>query len=371
MSDPRRSSRRSFLQRAALGLGAAALTGTGLRAAPRATPPHADDRRLGVALVGLGNYATHQLAPALQQTRNCYLAGIVTGTPAKAAAWQQRYDIAREHVYDYDSFDRLADDPAIDIVYIVLPNAMHAEYTIRAAQAGKHVICEKPMATSVADAEAMVRACREAGRRLSIGYRLHFEPHHQEVMRLSRERVFGPVKAVEASFGFRIGDPNQWRLSKQMAGGGPLMDVGIYAIQGARYTVGEEPVAVTAQAFNTDPGKFDEVYETLLWQLEFPGGAVATSSTTYGAYVNRLYAMAPEGWFEVTPAYGYDGIRGRTSRGAMSFPQVNQQAAQMDDFADCLLTGRTSSVAGEEGLRDMKVIEAIYRAAETGRRVPI
>lgn len=364
--------RRAFLRGATFGLGTAALSGALLPLALRTRErrPRAD--RLGVALVGLGNYATHQLAPALQETEDCYLAAIVTGTPAKAEAWSQKYGIAPEHVYDYDTFDRIADDDAVDIVYVVLPNSMHAEYTIRAAQAGKHVICEKPMATSVADAEAMIEACRQADRLLSIGYRLHFEPHHREMMRLGQEQVFGPVKVIEASFGFRIGDPNQWRLDKQMAGGGALMDVGIYAIQGARYVTGEEPVAVTAQAFTTDHAKFDDVEETILWTLEFPSGAVASSSTTYNGYVNRLYATAPEGWFETEPSFGYSGIQGRTSRGAMDFPAINQQAAQMDAFAACVRSGRPSEVSGEEGLRDMKVIEGIYRSiAEGGRRVAL
>lgn len=334
--------------------------------------PDEDDRPLGVALVGLGSYATGQLAPALQETRHCRLAGIVTGTPAKAEAWKQQYGIPDRNIYSYDRFDEIAENDDIDIVYVVLPNAMHAEYVIRAAKAGKHVITEKPMATSVADAEAMVAACRAADRRLSVGYRLHFEPHHQEAMRIGRERVFGPIKVIEASFGFRIGDPDQWRLSKEMAGGGALMDVGIYAIQAARYVTGEEPIAVRAQGFTTDPEKFREVYETVLWTLEFPSGAVATSSTTYNGYVNRLYAMAPEGWLEIQPAYSYSGIEGRTSRGPMDFPAVNQQARQMDDFAEAILTGRESRVPGEEGVRDMKVIEGIYRSIdEGGARIPL
>jgi len=367
-------SRRSFLHRLSLGLGTAAFAAPGLSALA-ATCRHQgmtnDEEKLGYALVGLGNYATHQLAPALQETRLCRLAGIVTGTPAKADAWSEQYDIPRRNIYDYATFDAIADNPDIDVVYVVLPNAMHAEYTIRAAQAGKHVICEKPMAVSVEECEAMIAACEAANRKLSIGYRLHFEPHNQEAMRLGQEQVFGAVKVMQTTFGFRIGNPNQWRLDKALAGGGPLMDVGIYAIQAARYVTGEEPVAVTAQTFTTDPVTFDEVEETLFWQLEFPSGAVANSSTSYAASLQRLYAAAEDGWFELRPAYVYGGIAGRTHQGAMDFPEVNQQAVQMDAFADCILNDRASRVPGEEGLRDMKVIEAIYRAAETGERVPI
>lgn len=354
--------RRTFLQSTALGLGAAALA-PGLSLVGSAT---GQERKLGVALVGLGSYATYQLAPALQRTQHCRLAGIVTGTPSKAETWSKRYDIAPEHIYSYETFDRIADDDAIDIVYVVTPNGLHAEHTIQAAKAGKHVICEKPMANTVAEAEAMIEACRAADRRLFIGYRLHFDPFHQEVMRLGREKVFGPVKIVEASFGFRIGDPSQWRLNRALAGGGPLMDLGVYAVQGARYVLGEEPIAVIGRTFVTDPDKFREVEETVVWTLEFPSGAVAQSTSTYNAPINRLYAMAPNGWFELEPAYNYSGIQGHTSEGPLRFDPVNQQAAQMDAMAQAILTGAPSSASGEEGLRDMKILEAIYRSAASG-----
>lgn len=322
--------------------------------------------QLGVALVGLGSYATGQLAPALQETEKCYLAGIVTGTPEKAEAWQDEYDIPASNIYDYETYDRIADNDAIDIVYVVLPNGMHAEYTIRAAEAGKHVISEKPMATSVRDCERMIAACDRAGVKLSIGYRLHFDPYHQEMMRLGQEEVFGPVSMVEGGYSFNYRNTDAWRFDKEMAGGGALLDVGIYAIQGARYVTGEEPVRVQAQAFNTRPEVFEEIYESILWQMEFPSGAVSTHSTSYSGYVNRLFFTAPGGWAELDPSYHYSGQSGRTSDGPMDFPQVNQQARQMDDFVDCILNDRESRVSGEEGLRDMRVIEAIYRSIDGG-----
>ncbi len=364
------SSRRDFLKTASLGLGATLATPVVSRAASWQPAPEADDK-LGVALVGLGNYATNQLAPALAHTRHCRLAGIVTGTPAKADAWAEKYAIPRTHIYNYQTFDRLAENEDIDIVYVVLPNAMHAEYTIRAAQAGKHVICEKPMAVTSQECEAMIAACDEAGVKLGIGYRLHFEPHNREAMRLGQEQVFGAVKVIEASFGFRLRNPNQWRLDKALSGGGALVDVGIYAIQAARYVTGEEPLSVTAQAIKTDPVMYKEVDETIFWQLEFPSGAVSNSTTSYAAYVERLYATCEQGWFELGPAYSYSGIQGRTSKGTMDFPQVVQQAAHMDDFADCIRTDRVFSASGQEGLRDVKIIEAIYEAVETGGKVSL
>jgi predicted dehydrogenase len=331
-------------------------------------------RKLGVALVGLGSYSKNQLAPALQLTQNCRLAGIVTGTPAKAEEWMKKYDIPKANVYDYKTFDRIIDNKDIDVVYVVLPNSMHREYVVRAAQAGKHVICEKPMAITPADCQAMIDACKKADRQLAIGYRLHYEPFTKEVMRLGQEKVFGPVKFVEASDAFRIGDPTQWRMKKAMAGGGALMDVGIYAIQGARYVTGEEPVSVTAQfSPKTDPQKFKDVEETIFWQFQFPSGAVSNSTSSYTGGVERLYAACQNGWFELSPAFGYGPLKGRTSKGPIDMPVVNHQAAHMDGVCKDLLDGKKlpDHITGEEGLRDVKLLQAIYRAAETGRKIDL
>jgi predicted dehydrogenase len=329
------------------------------------------EARLGVAIVGLGGYATGQVAPAIAETRLCRLAGIVTGTPATAAEWQERHPAVAGHVYDYDTFDRIAADESIDIVYVALPNSLHAEYTIRAARAGKHVICEKPMAMSVAEGQAMIDACEDAGRQFAVGYRVQFEPHNVEAMRLGRDEVFGPVRFIEAGYGFTIGNPDQWRLRRDLAGGGALMDVGIYALQAARYVTGEEPVSVTAQEFKTDPEKFAEVDETVTWQLRFPSGCVANLSTSYNANFQRLHASATRGWLELSPAFGYGEIRGRTSEGPMDFPQINELAALMDDFADGIRNDRVSRVDGYEGLRDMRVIEAIYESIASGGAVAL
>ncbi|MBO0951628.1 Gfo/Idh/MocA family protein [Fibrella forsythiae] len=366
-------SRRRFLMNA----GASALaipTLTDALGRPIQSDSAQPGRKLGIALVGLGYYSKNLLAPALQQTTNCRLAGIVTGTPAKAEEWMKKYDIPKGNVYDYKNFDRIIDNKDIDVVYVVLPNSMHREFVVRAAQAGKHVICEKPMAITPADCQAMIDACKKADRQLAIGYRLHYEPFTQEVMRLGQQKVFGPVRFVEASDAFKIGDPTQWRLKKSMAGGGALMDVGIYAIQGARYVTGEEPISVTAQfSPKTDPQKFKDVEETLFWQFQFPSGAVSNSTTSYTAGVERLYASCQDGWFELSPAFGYGPLKGRTSKGPIEMPVVNHQAAHMDGVCKDLLAGNKlpNHVTGEEGLRDVKLLQAIYRAAETGRKIDL
>ena len=328
--------------------------------------------KLGIALVGLGNYAGGQLAPALQQTEHCYLAGIVTGTPSKIDTWKSRYSIADKNVYNYQTFDAIKDNKDIDIVYVVLPNALHAEYVIRAAQAGKHVICEKPMALSVAECDAMIAACKKAGKHLSIGYRLHFEPYNLEMARLGTEKVYGNIKKLGAGFGFPIGDPTQWRLKKALAGGGPLEDVGIYAVQGICYTSGMEPLAVRAQEGpKTDQQKFREVEQSLTWQFEMPGGLIAEGKASYAEGLNFLRAEADKGVFELTAAYNYSGQRGRTPEGEMNFPHINQQARQMDAFALSVKNNKPTIVPGEMGRRDVKYINAIYEAMQSGKRITI
>jgi len=360
--------RRTFLKQAAV----ATLSAPFILHSARAREGEA--RKLGFALVGLGGLSTHQIAPALQKTSHCRLAAIVTGTPEKAKAWKAKYNLPDRCIYTYDTMDRMAGNPDIDVVYVVTPNALHAEHTIKAAQAGKHVLCEKPMEVSSRKCQDMIDACKRAGRQLAIGYRCRFEPHHQECMRLAKEKVFGDLKIIEAGFGFRIGDPNQWRLKYQLAGGGALMDVGIYAVQASRFLAGQEPMHVSALETKTDPIKFKEVDESIAWMMKFPNGTIAYCSTSYNVNgINRYTAYADNGWFGLDPAYSYSGIKGqRSDREPLNFEQVDHFAAEMDDFAQCIIDYRPSRVSGEEGLRDLRVLSAIYESiAKNGKAIQL
>ena len=346
-------------------MGTPALAGDGSRLAGF------QDKKLGIALVGLGQYSEKQLAPALQKTLNCKLTAIVTGTPEKVAPWKEKYKIPDKNVYHYQNFDSIRDNPDVDIVYVVLPNSLHAEYTIRAAKAGKHVICEKPMATSVKDCEAMIQACKQAGKMLSIGYRLHFEPHNLTVMEFGKKKTYGNVKKVVAIDSQEM-EKGVWRLDRERAGGGPLMDLGIYCVQGAIYAAGANPIRVSAkEGPKTDVEKFAEVEQTIDFQLEFPGSVIANCLTSYAESGNLLRVEAEKGQYELEPAFGYEGIKGKTPQGSMGLENVNQQALQMDDFASCIINKKPTRVPGEMGLRDVKILMAIYEAARNGRPVAI
>lgn len=359
-------SRRTALQTFSLAVGSTLAMPSNLLA-EQPTP-----KKLGIALVGLGNYATNQLAPALLETQNCYLAGIVTGTPDKAKLWSEKYNIPTQNCYNYQTFDQIRNNPDIDIVYVVLPNFLHAEYTIRAAQAGKHVICEKPMAMNADEARQMITACDKAGVQLSVGYRLYFEPHHLEMRRLVTETTFGHVKVIESALGFTVPGPNSWRLDKKIGGGGAIMDLGVYAIQGARRTLNLDPISVTAQAFTFDKEHFKDVHEMVFWQFEFPGGTIADCRTTYSSYIDRLYATGERGWFKLEPSYNATGAQGITSRGQMEVPSPHfQQIAQMDAFVESIRNKTKPLASGEEGWKDMKLIGAILQAADTGRKIKI
>lgn len=367
-----RISRRQFVSRSLGGM-AATMTFPFISRSGLSAAAHAAGKPLGIALVGLGNYAMKQLAPALQETQYCKLTGLVTGTPEKEVKYGQQYAIPEANIYNYETFDRIAENEAIDVIYVVLPNSMHKEYVIRAARAGKQVICEKPLGLNAAECEDMIRACKANDVSLYVGYRLHYDPRHQEIMRLAREKPYGDVAYVQSEFSFPIGDPNQWRLKKALAGGGAVYDIGVYCIQAARYATGEEPVTVTAQEYKTDPVKFAEVDETVTFQLEFPSGVISNSTTSYNARANRLFVSYQDrATAEIEPAYSYRGLQGRLNGEPMNLPEVNQQAKHMDAVAMSIIEGTPSSVTGEEGLRDMKVVDALYRSlAAAGQKVAI
>jgi predicted dehydrogenase len=324
----------------------------------------AQGRKLRYCIVGLGRISMDHFMPATRASQYGQVTAIVSGHRDKADKMAAQYNIPAKNIYSYQNFDDIAGNKDIDAVYIALPNSMHAEYTIRAAKAGKHVLCEKPMATSVADSEAMIDACRKAKSRLMIAYRCHFEPVNLKAVELIRQGKLGKIVGINSAFGFNIA-PNEWRLNKALAGGGPMMDVGIYCLNACRYLTGEEPSEVKGYSYS-DPkdARFKEVEEALSWSMKFPSGAVASCSTTYGANMTpfvRVYGT--RGTLEINDAFGYNGqhltAQGVDMPSTQKDPYVFQLEA--DHLAECVFGNKDPQCAGEEGLRDMKLMSAIYK----------
>lgn len=331
----------------------------------------ADGRPLRVALMGLGGYA-ERVAKAIQHCKRVKVTALISGTPGKLEKWGADYNIPKENRYNYENFDRIKDNPEVDAIYVITPNALHHEHVIRSAKAGKHVICEKPLAISVREGNEMLNACEKSGVQLLVGYRMRFEPNTLAVVQKRQAGELGRIRFFQGQCGFRAGDPNQWRLNKALAGGGSLMDIGIYAINGARYMIGEEPIWVTAQETKTDTVKFKEgVDETIQFQLGFPSGAVASCLSSYNIdFLDRFFLSGEKDFAEMWPSTGYGPIKGRTKDGDLNKPHVIHQTVQMDEMAQILLDNKKPilPVDGKVGIQDLQIIEAIYRACATGQR---
>lgn len=369
------NTRRTFLQKVtASAFGLPLLSSIDLEAATLLRNESYQGPILKVAIMGLGSYG-NRVAEAMQACTKAKITGVISGTPSKIKAWQAKYNIPDKNCYNYENFDNIKNNPDIDAVYIITPNALHKDQTIRVAKAGKHVICEKPMAINAKEGQEMIDACKKANVKLLIGYRMHLEAKTLEIIRMRNAGEFGKVLFFQGLCGFRIGDPNQWRLNKQLAGGGAMMDIGIYAVNGARYMIGEEPTWVTAQETKTDPVKFKEgVDETIQFQFGFPGGAVASCLSTYQmSNLDRFFLNGEKGFAEMQPSTGYGPIKARTNKGELTQEHITHQTVQMDEMADMILQGKKPVVPvdGEEGLKDMKIIDAIFLAVKTGKKVDL
>jgi glucose-fructose oxidoreductase len=336
--------------------------------APASAPKK--ENKLGIALLGLGSYAKGQIAPSLQHTQHCYLAGIVTGSPEKIPEWQQKYGVKDENVYSYDTMDELADNPDIDVVYIITPTATHRDFAVRAANAGKHVWCEKPMAMTPEDCQDIIDACQKNNVRLSIGYRMIHEPNTQAFIALSKKKAFGEFTAATSLAGYAGADPptDYWRGQRAM-GGGALYDMGVYTVNGLRYGTQMAPVAVR-EATQLRP---TEVDVTTTYTLEYANGLIANGKTSVVEEMNKLRIEGETGWHELNPMQPYAGVKGLTSDGTVLGPPIDgkQQTLQMDDDALAIMQKKPVLAPGEMGKGDIAVVRAIIESAETGKRVEI
>ncbi|WP_132253749.1 Gfo/Idh/MocA family protein [Methylobacterium segetis] len=355
--------------------------GPGDRTPPPPPAPMPLEKRVGFCLVGLGRLSLEELLPAFAESKKARIVALMSGSPDKAKLVAQQYGVAPDAVYGYGDWDRLKQNAAVQAVYIVTPNAVHRDQVIAAAGAGKHVLCEKPMAANSAEARDMIAACERANVRLMIAYRCQYEPYNREVARLVRSGAYGRPRLIQAFNGQTTGLPEQWRLKKALAGGGALPDIGIYCLNPARAVLGEEPVSVQAQIFSPpeDP-KFAEVEETVSFTLRFPSGTIAQCLTSYGVHeARRMSVHTQAADIALENAFAYEGQRlivshkdgPQESRDNRVLAQKNQFALEIDHFARCVLENRRPRTPGEEGLQDHVLMEAIYESARTGAPVTV
>jgi predicted dehydrogenase len=382
--------RRQFITRASRGIIAATFAPQLMRFAsaqePSGSPsvteqsaapgePLADDRRVGFALVGLGRLSQEELVPAFRVSKKAKLTALVSGDPEKVQKLAQENKIPADAIYDYKNFDRIRENKDVQVVYIVLPNSMHGEFTERSARAGKHVLCEKPMEITSMRCQQMIDACKKADVKLMIAYRIQYEPMNRMMQRLVREKVFGPVKFIESDNGQRV-EKMEWRLNKELSGSGAVGDVGIYCINTIRFLLGEEPMEVFARTFRPsgDP-RFKEVDATVIWQMRFPSGVLANCMCSFDAHDTKSYrAVAERGSFGMDPSFSYRRLKMFAQPDKPPLPQIaenNQFAQELDHMADCIINNRKPYTPGEEGLQDQRIIEAIFESARTSRAVTL
>lgn len=337
--------------------------------------PEPPGKPAGWAIVGLGKLALEEVMPAFGRCRRSKPVALVSGHPDKAKKVAAAYGLDPKNVYDYKNYDALKDNPAVDVIYIILPNSMHAEYTIRGLEAGKHVLCEKPMAASVAECERMIAAAKAAERKLMVAYRLRYEPFNIKAIEVCRGGEIGKVKSITASHCQNVEAPNI-RLSKELAGG-PVEDVGIYCLNACRYLTGEDPTEVTAVAQQPkDDLRFREVPESVLWTLRFPSGIVANCDCSFGTTKSARYrVLGDQGHLEMDPAFTYFGLEMNVfkdgNKSEFSLKETDHFAAEMDHFSECVLADKPPRTPGEEGLADVRVIAAIAEAVKTGKTVSV
>ncbi len=348
-------------------------------------PMEAEDQRTGYAIVGLGRLALGEILPAMGKSKYSKPVALVSGDREKALKIAAQYGIKQSSVYDYGTYDQVAQNSEVKAIYIVLPNSLHAEFVVRGAKAGKHILCEKPMATSVKDCERMIAACKAANVKLMIAYRSQYEPYDRAMIKMIRAGKFGKLKQFVASNSQNQGDPTQWRLKKALAGGGCMPDVGVYCLNAARFLSGEEPYEVQASTVQPkDDPRFAEVEASCQVISKFPSGFTATFNSAYNAHKSQFLRIeGTEAYAELNPAFAYHGIKMKYSlydknvEPAMeiahepALEEKDQFAAEMDHFSLCVQRDIAPHTPGEEGLQDQRITDAIYESARTGRSVRI
>ena len=338
----------------------------------------AASKRIGFAVVGLGRIAERAILPAFRNSKQAKLVAVVSGDERKARRLATKFGAS--DYYTYDDYVLCLNHPEVEAVFVATNNGSHADFTLRAAASGKHVLCEKPMANTVEECQQMIGACRANGVRLMIAYRKYFEPASLALKKLVTSGKLGRLKIIHSAFTIflaRGGNAPAWRFDRKLAGGGSLVDVGVYCVNTVRWLTGREPVEATAYVWTLDPARFREVEENVAFQLKFSHGLVLQASSSFGAaQASFLHVHGEKGWAALDPAYAYDEERRLFGKIAgrwfeKKFKVLDEFALELDAFAEAIRRGRDPEPDGNEGLRDVVVMQAIYRSARENLPVPI
>ncbi len=337
----------------------------------------AASKRVGYAVVGLGSIAETAVLPAFRNSKKAKVVALVSHDKERARRLAAKFGV-RDY-YAYDDYGLCLSHPEVDGVFIASVNGAHAEQTLRAAAAGKHVLCEKPMATTVEECQGMVEACRANRVRLMIAYRKYFEPGSVALKKLVTSGKLGRLKVMHSAY-TEIVDPGKaqaWQLNRKLAGGGSLMDLGIYCVNAICWVAGKNPVEAMGYAWTGDPARFSEVEDNIAFRLTFPDGLVCQGTSSYSAAAaSFLHVHGERGWAALDPAFAYGEERRLFGKiGGRWFEQkfkvMDEFVLELDAFADCIRRKHDPKPDGKEGLRDIVVIQAIYRSARENRSVPI
>jgi predicted dehydrogenase len=328
------------------------------------------EKKVGFAVIGLGAIARMAVLPAFRRSKHARLVALVSSDRRKAAAWTKEFHA--ESAYSTDELQECLSHPLVEAVYIATPPGTHLDFTVKAAQAGKHVLCEKPLAADSRQSAQMVQACEARGVRLMTAYRKYFEPSAVFLKGLVQSEKLGRIDTIHTSFSelHVPGKSLEWLLDRQLAGGGPLMDLGVYCVNTARWILEQDPVEACAFAWKRDASRFRDVEEGISFRLQFPGGCVVQGSSSYGAVLSSfLFIEGSKGWACLAPAFPFDEERNLTGKiggkgFARKFKIVDEFAPELDAFSLAIRRDRPLAPDGVQGHRDLQILEAIYDSAK-------
>ena len=337
----------------------------------------AGSKAVGYAVLGLSSIAEVAVLPAFRKSKKSRVVALVSHDLGRARKMGKKFGV--KDCFTYDDYDRCLSHPGVDAVFIASVNGAHAEQTVRAAAAGKHVLCEKPMANSVEDCRRMVEACRANQVRLMIAYRKYFEPGSVALKKLVSSGKLGRLRHIFSTY-TEIVDPikaRHWQLNPQLAGGGSLMDIGIYCVNTMRWLAGSSPLDATAHAWTDDPKRFSGVEDSIAFRLTHPGGLICQGTSSYSAMAASFVQVhGDKGWAALNPAFAFEEerrlfgkIQGRWFE--QKFKVIDEFVLELDAFADAIRRRRDPAPDGMEGIRDIATVEAIYRSARENRTVSI